>query len=147
MTGLSLWRMARILGIDYGTKRVGVAVTDPMQIIVQPLETVPTSQAVHFLKEYTRQEKVELLVCGKPDARYSDTLAALDAFILELQTALPELRIVFQDEDLTSQRASGIILHSGAKRMQRRDKSLVDQVSAVLILQEYLGHLNDMYKA
>src|SRR5690606_14989104 len=135
--------MARVLGMDFGTKRTGLAVTDPMQIIVNPLAVLPTEEIIPFLEDYFRKEEVELLVCGLPGEKDTGVRQALATFMKEFEKRLPELRIVYQDEQLTSDRASGIIRKSGLKKMQRRDKSLIDQVSAVLILQEYLGHLND----
>ena len=137
--------MARILGIDYGTRRTGLAATDPLQIIVNPLTVLPTEEILPFLETYCKQEEVEKIVCGIPGEQFIETRKAIQAFVRALKKVLPEMPVVFQDESLTSQRASGIILQSGLRRMQRRDKRLVDQVSAVLILQEYLGHLNDVY--
>lgn len=137
--------MARILGIDFGTKRVGFAVTDPLQIIVNPLEVRERRDALQFLTDYCSKEQVELIVCGQPAERYQETRTALLGFIAEVQKALPDMRIVYQDEELSSDRAAGIIRRSGLRKYQRRDKSLIDKVSAVLILQEYLGHLRDAY--
>ena len=146
MTALSLrGEMARILGIDFGTKRMGFAVTDPGQIIVNPLEVVPADQAIGFLEDYLAREQVERFVCGRPGSQYQQTLEALDVFVQKLKAKFPHIPIAYQDEQMTSQHATGIILRSGARKMQRRDKGLVDQVSAVLILQEYLGHLKDVY--
>jgi putative holliday junction resolvase len=134
--------MGRILGLDFGTKRTGIAGTDPLQIVVSPLGTFPTPDVIGFLKEYTMQTKVDRLVCGHPGTEDSKTLHALDGFIKKLKAEIPALEVVFQDEQYTSQRASAIILRSGVPKMKRRNRALIDQVAAVLILQEYLGHLN-----
>jgi len=136
--------MARILGIDYGTKRIGFAVTDPLQIIVSPLAVIAAEEAIPYLMDYVAKEEVELLVLGMPGEAYEKTRSALKEFVGKMRKVLPQVPIVYQDEHLTSRKASEIILQSGARKMQRRDKGLVDQVSAVLILQEYLGHLKDV---
>ncbi len=137
--------MARILGIDFGTKRVGIAVTDPLQLIVNPLVVKAPEQVIPFLREYLASEDIELIVCGEPGIEYASTRVALDRFVVLLKEAFPGIPVVFQDEHLTSHKASGIILRSGVPKMKRRDKALVDSVSAVLILQEYLGHLGDVH--
>jgi putative Holliday junction resolvase len=137
--------MARILGIDYGTKRTGLAVTDPLKIIVSPLASVSTPEVPDFLKNYMMSEPVEALVCGLPGSENTETLQSLKAFIAELKVHFPLLPIHFQDEHRTSREASALIFKSGVKKMKRRDKGLIDRVSAVLILQEYLGHLNDVH--
>jgi putative Holliday junction resolvase len=137
--------MARILGIDFGTKRVGFAVTDPNQIIVSPLAVVTRAEAVRFFSEYLSNEAVDRVVCGMPGERYQNTRKALREFVAELKPVLGDIPLVYQDEHLTSQKASEIIFQSGVGKMKRRDKGLVDKVSAVLILQEYLGHLKDVY--
>lgn len=137
--------MSRILGIDYGSKRTGIAVTDPLQIIVSPLSVVPTAEAISFIRDYITQEDVSLIVCGDPGQEYAAMHQAVRQFVKKLGRELPDIPIVFQDEKMTSQKASEIIVRSGVKKMQRRDKSRIDQVSAVLILQEYLGHLKDVH--
>lgn len=137
--------MARILGIDFGTKRTGIAATDPLKIIVSPVASVNTPEVIDFLKDYMKTEPVEALVCGLPGSENTDTLKSLEEFVVALRTHFPLLPIHFQDEHLTSRDASSIIFKSGVRKMKRRDKGLVDRVSAVLILQEYLGHLNDVH--
>lgn len=137
--------MGRVLGIDFGTKRTGLAVTDPLKIIVRPLATVDTDNVLGFLKEYTQSEAVEYFVCGHPGSGHKETLDSLLAFVEQLKSCFPDIPIVFQDEQLSSSRASALISRSGLPRMKRRNKALIDQVSAVLILQEYLGHLNDVH--
>lgn len=137
--------MARILGIDFGTKRTGIAVTDPLQIIVNPLTVLSTEDVIAFLQSYCIEEDVCKIVYGMPGEEYTDVRKALDTFLATLKSAFPDIEIDFQDEHLTSHKAAGIIRESGLRKMQRRDKGLVDKVSAVLILQEYLGHLNDVH--
>jgi len=137
--------MARILGIDFGTKRTGIAATDPLKIIVSPVATVSTSEVIDFLKVYLKTEPVEALVCGLPGNENTDTLQSLEEFVAQLRIHFPHLPIHFQEEHRTSREAASLIYKSGLRKMKRRDKGLVDRVSAVLILQEFLGHLNDVH--
>ena len=136
--------MARIIGIDYGTKRVGVAVTDTLQIIVNGLDTVPTSEIFDFLKKYMEEEEVECIVVGEPmhkDGNPAQIAHLVVGFIRKLKKLFPEIKVDTQDERFTSKDAKAIILQSGIKKKKRRnDKELVDKISAVLILQDYLGH-------
>lgn len=136
--------MARIIGIDYGTKRVGVAVTDSLQIIVNGLDTVPTSEVFDFLKKYMEEEEVECIVVGEPmhkDGNPAQIAHLVVGFIRKLKKLFPEIKIDTQDERFTSKDAKEIILQSGIKKKKRQnDKELVDKISAVLILQDYLGH-------
>jgi putative Holliday junction resolvase len=99
---------------------------------------------MQFLTDYMKTETVEAIVCGQPASENTDTIKALQKFIALMHTRFPSIPIVFQDETLTSRKASAIILKSGLKKRKRREKGLVDMISAVLILQEYLGHLNDV---
>ena len=129
------------MSIDYGTKRVGVAVTDPLQIIANGLETVPTSDIFNFLKQYLSEEVVEEIVVGMPyhlDGNPTFLSPIIEEFIVKVNKQFPDLKVVTQDERFTSSDAKKIILQSGAKKKKRQDKSLVDKISAVLILQEYL---------
>ena len=133
--------MARILGIDYGLKRSGLAVTDPLQIIASPLETVPTNQLVQYLENYMKKEQVETMVVGEPknlDGSPSQIAADVEEFILQLKKKFPAIPVRKIDERFTSKIAQQIILQSGKNKMARRDKSLLDKVSAALILQSYL---------
>lgn len=136
--------MARILGIDYGTKRVGIAVTDPLQIIVNGLTTIPTDEIFEFLEKYTKEEDVECIVVGEPmhkDGTPAQIAHLVVGFVRKIKKLFPEIKVDTQDERYTSREAKEIILLSGVKKKKRRkDKGLVDQVSAVLILQDYLGH-------
>jgi len=135
--------VARILGIDYGTKRVGISATDPLQIIVNGLTTVPTLEIFDFLQDYIKEEEVECIVVGEPmhkDGSPAQIAHLVVGFIRKLKKLFPDIKIDTQDERYTSQDAKEIILLSGIKKKKRRDKGLVDEVSAVLILQDYLGH-------
>ena len=136
--------MARILGIDYGKKRTGIAVTDPLQIIVSGLDTVETKQLIPYLKAYIQSEEVEKIVFGLPthaDGNYTYLKEDIDKTTAEVQKLFPHLSVQFQDEYLTSVEAKRAIFQSGAKKKKRRDKQLVDKVSAILILQRFLGHI------
>ncbi len=133
--------MARILAIDYGTKRVGVAVSDPLQIIATGLDTVPTKEIFDFLKKYISEEEVEKMVIGMPmhlDGNPAQIADKVEEFIKAFQKLFPEIMVETRDERFTSEDAKRIILQSGAKKKKRRDKSLVDKVAAVLILQDYM---------
>jgi putative Holliday junction resolvase len=133
--------LARILAIDYGTKRTGIAVTDPLQIIATGLDTVPTERVLDFLQKYISEEEVERIVVGEPmhwDGNPAQIAPQVQAFVRRLMELFPHLEVFMQDERFTSQDAKKIILQSGAKKKKRQDKSLVDKVSAILILQEYL---------
>ncbi|MFT5166475.1 MAG: putative Holliday junction resolvase [Saprospiraceae bacterium] len=133
--------MARILAIDYGTRRVGVAVSDPLQIIAGGLDTVPTEGLFGFLKKYIAEEEVETLVVGMPmhlDGNPAQIADKVEAFIKKFKELFPGILVETQDERFTSVDAKKIILQSGAKKKKRQDKSLVDKVAAILILQEYM---------
>lgn len=133
--------MARILAIDYGTKRVGIAVSDPMQIIATGLDTVLTTKLFDFLEKYISQEEVEIMVIGMPlhlDGQPAQIADKVSAFIKKFKTKFPSIPVETRDERFTSEDAKQIILQSGAKKKKRRDKSLVDKVAAVLILQDYM---------
>jgi putative Holliday junction resolvase len=133
--------MSRIMGIDYGTKRTGIAVTDPLQIIASALTTVPTGELLGFLENYLRNEEVEAIVVGEPlypDGNPAQIAPHVKGFVNKLRRQHPGLLVVMQDERYTSELAKQIILQSGAKQKKRRDKALVDQVSAALILEDYL---------
>ncbi len=133
--------MARIIAIDYGTKRTGIAVTDPLQIIANGLDTVPTNQIFDYLKDYLSQEAVETIVVGEPlhlDGSPAQIAPLVEAFKKKLRELFPQVLVVDQDERFTSEEAKKAILMSGAKKKKRQDKALVDKISAVIILQEYL---------
>ena len=134
--------MARIIGIDYGTKRVGLATTDPLQMIASPLETVPTPKIFDYLTSYLATEEVETFVIGEPfhlDGNPAQIHHLVMTFADELRKKFPNVRIAFVDERNTSNEAKSIILQSGLGKQKRRDKSLVDKVSASLILHEFMN--------
>lgn len=133
--------MKRIIGIDYGKKRVGLAVSDPLMIFASPLETVPTAKIIEYLKNYTLKEDVERFVVGYPmnmNNSPSEAAQYVDLFLKELISAFPDIPIVKEDERFTSVLAFRSLIDSGVKKMDRRDKNAVDKVSAALILQTYL---------
>lgn len=134
--------MARILSIDYGSVKAGLAVTDPLQIIVNGLDTVATTELIPYLKKYLSRESVEKIVIGYPthaDGNPTQLVPKIEKFVLELKKHFEHIEVDYQDETLTSKQAKQIILATH-KRKKRQDKNLVDKVSAILILQEYLKH-------
>jgi len=136
--------MARIVGIDYGTKKTGISATDNLQIIVSAIDTVPTGELLTFLQKYMAEEEVEKIVFGKPthkDGNPTYLQDHIDAFISKLSNLYPDLPIDYQDERMTSIEAKSIVLQSGIRKSKRKDKTLVDKISAVLILQKYLRHI------
>lgn len=136
--------MARIIGIDYGRKRCGISTTDPLQIIVSGLDTVPTAQLMDFLTDYLAREEVEKLVVGLPfhtDGSFTMLKADIDTFVKKFKIKFPNVIVDFEDEQFSSVDAKQIIMNSGYKKHKRREKALVDKVSAVVILQRYLKHI------
>lgn len=137
--------MTRILALDYGTKRTGIAVTDPLQIIASGLTTVATPQLLDFLKTYLSKESVSEIVIGKPkrlNNEASESEAYITTFVKQLEKTFPEVRFVRVDERFTSKMAFQSLIDSGVKKKQRQNKALVDEVSATLILQSYLEQKN-----
>jgi putative holliday junction resolvase len=133
--------MGRILAIDFGLKRTGIAVTDPLKIIASALTTVPTNEALEFLQKYCADEDVEHFVLGLPlhaDGNPAQIAPQADAFAERLQKKFPDKKIARQDERNTSNNAKHIILQSGIKKQKRRDKTLVDKIAAALILEQYM---------
>jgi putative Holliday junction resolvase len=133
--------MGRILAIDYGSKRVGLAVTDPLQIIASPLETVHSKDVIRFLKDYDRDEGIECLVLGMPkNLNNKDTNATgqVRQFHNLLRKNFPEKAVYLHDERFTSQMAMNAMIAGGVKKKDRRDKGNIDKVSAAIILQSYL---------
>ncbi len=136
--------MARILAIDYGAKRTGLAVSDPLQIIANGLDTIHTKDLLDFLKNYFEQESVECIVIGDPkhlDGSPTHLSPQIVGLVRQIEKLYPNKKVVLQDERFTSADAKKIILQSGVKKKKRRDKGLVDKVSAILILQEYMENL------
>lgn len=134
--------MGRLLAIDYGTKRTGIAVTDTLGIIAQPLDTVDTKQLERFLADYFQREQVDVIVVGHPrqmNGQPSETMRYIEPLMGRLRHAHPEKKVVAYDERFTSVLAQRTILQSGIGKMARRDKSLVDKVSAAIILQDYMA--------
>lgn len=133
--------MARILAIDYGTKRTGLAVTDPLQIIATGLETVPTAGLMDYLETYFNQEEVETIVVGEPmypDGNPAQIAHLVVGLVRQLRKTYPTKEVVTWDERYTSEEAKRVIRESGAKKKKRQDKALVDKISAVLILQDFM---------
>ena len=133
--------MGRIIAIDYGRKRTGLAVTDIMQVIANGLCTVPSGEVVEFLKNYTLQEKVDLFVVGFPkqmNNEPSENMQYVEAFVNRLRKIVPNIPIEYFDERFTSVMAHQVMIDGGLGKKRRQDKALVDEISAVLILQGYL---------
>lgn len=133
--------MARILSIDYGKKRTGLAVTDPLQIIAGGLVTVSTSELFDFLNGYVSKEPVERIVIGEPkqsDGSPSENMARVTQFVNRWKKARPDIPIEFYDERFTSVLAHRAMIDGGLGKKRRQDKALVDEVSATIILQSYL---------
>lgn len=133
--------MARIIGIDFGEKRTGIAVTDPLQMIASGLTTVSTTELMAYLKDYVSQEEVELIVVGQPkrmNNEFSDVEQRIQLFIEALNIEIPQIAVVRVDERFTSKIAFQSMLDAGVKKKDRRKKELLDQVSATVILQSYL---------
>jgi putative holliday junction resolvase len=133
--------MGRVLALDYGTKRVGVAVTDELQIIASPLDTIHSKDLVSFLVKYVVDNEVDTIVVGEPKTLLNeptDSTKVIDEFTVHLKRKIPSINVVRVDERFTSVLAKQTILLSGASKKKRQDKGLVDAVSAAIILQSYL---------
>lgn len=134
--------MSRILAIDYGKKRTGLAVTDPMRIIASGLQTVETDKLFEFLKDYFSKEKIEIVIIGEPrqmDGTPSESAAMIDVFVAKFTTEFPNIKIERMDERFTSKMALQSLVDSGVKKKKRQDKGLLDEISATIILQDYLN--------
>ena len=137
--------MARILSIYYGKKRTGIAVTDPLQIIAGGLATVSTSELFDWLKNYLSKESVERIVIGEPrqpNGQPSENLQRVQQFVNRWRKAVPEVPIEYFDERFTSVLAHQAMLDGGLKKKARQDKALVDEISATIILEDYLRSRN-----
>lgn len=133
--------MARILSIDYGKKRTGLAVTDPLQIIAGGLATVSTSELFEWLQAYLAKEQVERIIIGEPrqpNGQPSENLARVQQFVNRWRKAVPSVPIEYFDERFTSVLAHQAMLDGGLKKKARQDKALVDEISATIILEDYL---------
>jgi putative Holliday junction resolvase len=134
--------LGRIVALDYGKRRTGIAVTDELQLIASGLTTVATHDLLDFLKKYVAEEKVTMLVVGEPkqmDNTPSEAENLITPFLSRLKKIFPELPVEREDERFTSKMAVRTMIDSGLKKQQRRDKALVDEISATIILQAYLN--------
>ncbi len=134
--------MARILSIDYGKKRTGLAVTDPLQIIASGLVTVATSELFDYLRAYIAKEAVERIVIGEPkqaDGSPSENMERIKQFVNRWRKAVPDVPIEFYDERFTSVLAHKAMLDGGLRKKARQNKALVDEISATIILQDYMN--------
>ncbi len=133
--------MSRILALDYGTKKTGIAVTDELQLIASGLTTVETPQLLKFLKDYFSKEKVELILIGEPKTlmnKPSESEKFIKSFINKFKIVFPKMKIERIDERFTSKLAFQTMIDSGLKKKQRQNKALIDEISATIILQSYL---------
>lgn len=133
--------MARIMALDYGTKRTGIAVTDELQLIASGLTTVETERLLPFLEDYFTTEKVELVLIGEPkqkDGSVSESETAIREFLVKFDKKFPKMKTRRIDERFSSKMAFQTMIDSGLKKKQRRNKALVDEISATIILQSYL---------
>jgi len=133
--------MPRILAIDYGFKRTGIAVTDELQIIASGLTTIPSATAIHFLKEYFSKEKVVKVLIGEPkqmNGQPSKSTPIIEKFIADFKIAFPEMKMERVDERFTSKMAFQTMIDSGLSKKQRQNKGLVDEIAATILLQDYL---------
>lgn len=134
--------MPRVLAIDYGQKRTGIAITDEMQIIASGLTTIPSETAITFLKDYFAKETVELVLIGEPkqmDYTPSESTQIIEAFVEKFKKSFPDLSIERVDERFTSKMAFQTMIDSGLKKKQRQNKALIDEISATIMLQDYLS--------
>lgn len=136
--------MARILAIDYGTRRTGIAVSDPLRLIAGALDTVETKGLERWLADYFTREEVDTIVVGKPmqmNGEPSETWRFVEPLVARLKRAYPDKRVELCDERFTSVLAHRTMLDGGMKKMQRRDRAAVDRISATIILQSYMETL------
>ncbi|MEG1088907.1 MAG: Holliday junction resolvase RuvX [Bacteroidales bacterium] len=136
--------MDRIIGIDYGRKRVGVAVSDPLGIFASALETVPAAKIIDYLKNYTQKEKVSGFVVGYPmnlNNKPAECARYVDVFLKQLKKNFSSTPIFLEDERFTSQIAMQAMITGGMKKMDRREKGAVDKISAAIILQSYIDRV------
>ena len=134
--------MPRLLAIDYGIKRTGIAVTDELQIIASGLTTVDSKELLSFLKNYFAKEKVAKVLVGEPkqmNGQPSESAPLVDAFVLAFQQQFPEIPVERVDERFTSKMAFQTMIDSGLKKKQRQNKGLIDEIAATILLQDYLS--------
>ena len=133
--------MPRILAIDYGQKRTGIAVTDELQIIASGLTTIPSETTIAFLTDYFRKENVSIVLIGEPkqmNGEPSQSAEIIEAFVVKFTKAFPDMKIGRVDERFTSKMAFQTMIDSGLKKKQRQNKALIDEISATIMLQDYL---------
>ncbi len=133
--------MARILSIDYGKKRTGIAVTDPLQIIANGLATVSTSELFDYLKDYLSHEQVERIIIGRPlqtNGQPSENLQRVEQFVNRWRKEMPDVPVEYVDERFTSVLAHQAMIDGGLRKKARQDKALVDKISATIMLEDYL---------
>jgi putative holliday junction resolvase len=139
--------LGRIIALDYGTKRTGIAVTDPLQLIANGMKTINTIEIWDFLKEYFTKEKVDCLVIGYPvqmDGSASESLRVINPFIQKFRKTYPDIKVELVDERFTSKLAMQAMIAGGVKKKDRQNKALVDTVSAAIILQSFLDTKRNM---
>lgn len=135
--------MARILSIDYGQKRTGIAVTDDFQIIASGLTTIPSTDIIAFLKTYFSKENVETVIIGEPkqmNGLPSESTEIIENFITQFHTEFPNMKMERVDERFTSKMAFQTMIESGLKKKQRQNKGLIDEIAATILLQDYLNY-------
>ena len=135
--------MARILSIDYGLKRTGIAVTDDFQIIASGLITIPSAELISFLKNYFSKENVETVIIGEPkqmNGLPSESTEIIEKFIVQFHTEFPTMKMERVDERFTSKMAFQTMTDSGLKKKQRQNKGLIDEIAATILLQDYLNY-------
>ena len=138
--------MDRIIGIDYGRKRIGIAVSDPLRIFASTLETVQSAKIIEYLKSYSAGERIVRFVVGYPinmNGKPSEAAADVDIFLKQLAKAFPDVPVTLEDERFTSVLAHRAMIDGGMKASDRRDKASVDKISAAIILQGYLDRTGD----
>ena len=135
--------MARILSIDFGQKRTGIAVTDDFQIIASGLTTIPSTDIIPFLKTYLSKENVETVIIGEPkqmNGLPSESSEIIEKFIAQFHTEFPNMKMERVDERFTSKMAFQTMIDSGLKKKQRQNKGLIDEIAATILLQDYLNY-------
>ena len=135
--------MNRIIGIDYGLKRTGIAVTDPLGIFASPVETVPSAKIIEYLKNYTQNNNVVRFVVGYPmnlNGKPAECAQYVDIFLKHLKKQFPDIPVTLEDERFTSQLAMKAMIAGGMKKSDRREKENVDKISAAIILQSYMDN-------
>ena len=133
--------MPRILAIDYGLKRTGLAVTDELQIIASGLTTIPSETIIPFLKEYFEKENVNLVLIGEPkqmNGQPSESTTIIEKFVTTFSQTFPEMKVIRMDERFTSKMAFQTMIDSGLSKKKRQNKALIDEISATILLQDYL---------